>query len=450
MKRDLFSGLVVASFALPLCLAFGAATGLGPAAGLLTSVAAGFVAALLGGSRVQVTGPSAVFIVVVTGIVAVHGIAGLALATLLAGVLLAGFGALRLAPVFRRLPEPILVGFTAGIAVTLVVSQLKDLLGLTAPRLPVELFSNLAALAGLVSGTNLAALGLGTLTFVGVLSAERLLPKVPWALVAVVAGAAAVSGAHVSVPTLGGAFGPLTLAFHPFDFSSLTYRGVVDLLPSAFTLAFLGAVESLLSAGVADGLIPARHSPRRELIGQGAANAVSALLGGLPANGDVGRTVANLRSGGRSRLAAVVHSVVLCLVWAFLGFLASSVPLAVLAGLVISAAVRLVDFREFRLILKTTRADAMALVTTLVLTVAADLAFAVISGLLVALLFFARGVADRAKTVPSTRPELAQLPPGVHVVDLNGAFFFGASAQFDEAIRPLLDRANTVLLRRMR
>jgi SulP family sulfate permease len=447
MKRDILAGLVVAAFALPLCLAFGAATGLGPGAGLITSIAAGAVAALLGGSRVQITGPTAIFIVVVTGIVSTHGLAGLTVAILLAGVLLVAFGALKLAPAVRQLPEPILVGFTAGIAVVLVVSQVKDLLGLSAPHLPVEIFARIAALGGLAGTTNLAALGLGLATVAVLLVTERWLPRVPWALVIVAAGAVGSAWGLWSVPTLGSAFGNLTPSLRLFDVSGITFLTIVDLLPAAFTLAFLGAVESLLSAGVADGLVSSRHSPHRELVGQGLGNAVSALVGGLPATGALGRTTVNIRTGGRSRGAALVHCLVLGLVWFFLGSLAVFVPLAVLAGIVVSVALTMIDLGEIRLILKTTRADAWALVITFSVTVAVDLAVAVISGLLVVLLFFVRGMAEKVNIVSTSRTTATDLPPGTYVVDFDGAFFFGAAAKFDQALRPVLQQAQTVLLR---
>lgn len=453
--RDLRAGVMVAAFALPLCLAFGTASGLGPSAGLLTSVAAGFVAAFLGGSRVQITGPTAAFIVVVAGIVASHGIGGLVIATFLAGLLLVAFGALRLGTVLRFLPQPILVGFTSGIAVTLVVFELKDLLGLTTAGLPVDLVGRLAGLAGLAGQMNPWALGLGAATIVGVLAGERWFPKVPWGLAAVAAGALVTVFASLPVPTLASAVGILALGVTPLDFSGITYQTVIGLLPSAFTLAFLGAVESLLSASVADGLISDRHRPNTELIGQGWANAVSGLLGGLPATGAVGRTNVNIRSGGRSPLAAMAHSLVLLAVWAGLGFAAASIPLAVLGGLVVSVALRMVDFSEFRMILKTTQADGLALTTTFLITVMFDLAFAVITGLLVAFFFFVRDMAQSSHTVElgsrgtsaADRAVAAELPPGTHVLDLNGAFFFGAAGKFDEAIRPLLNRARTVILR---
>jgi len=445
--RDLRAGVVVAGFALPACLAFGAATGLGPGAGLLTSVVAGFIAALLGGSRVQVTGPTAAFIVVVTGIVASQGIPGLVIATFLAGLILVAFGILRLGLVIRFLPQPILVGFTAGIAVTLVVSQLRDLLGLAAPGLPVEIFERLAGLAGLLGQINLWALGLGLATAAVIALGDRWWPKVPWGLAAVVLAGLGTAVFGLPVPTLGQAFGPLTMTVHPIDFSGVTYQKVIQLLPSAFTLAFLGAVESLLSASVADGLVADRHRPNTELIGQGLANAVTAVFGGLPGTGAVGRTNVNVRFGGRTPVAALVHSVVLLAIWAGLGFLAASVSLAVLAGMIVVVAIRMVDFREFRLILKTTRSDAVALGTTFAVTIAVDLAFAVISGLLLAFFFFVRNMAQSSHTISSDRTLASDLPPGTHVLDLNGAFFFGAAGKFDEAIRPLLNRARTVILR---
>lgn len=454
LVRDLRAGLVVAAFSLPLCLAFGTAAGLGPAAGLLTSVVAGFLAALLGGSRVQVTGPTAAFLVVSAGILAVHGAAGLVIATFFAGLLLVGFGFLRLGPVLRFLPQPILIGFTAGIAVTLVVFELRDLLGLTVVGLPAELVGRLAGLAGVVGLANPWALGLGLVTALGITAGERWAPKVPWSLVALVLGTLASYFLVLPVPTLASAVGPLVLSVEPLDFSGITWNSLVQILPSAFTLAFLGAVESLVSASVADGLVADRHRPNTELIGQGVANAASALLGGLPATGAVGRTNVNVRSGGRTPLAALTHSLVLLAVWAGLGVLAGPVPLAVLAGIVIAVALRMVDYREFRLTLKATQADALALATTFAITVLFDLVFAVISGLLVAFFFFVRDMAQSSHTVElgargstADRSLAADLPPGTRVLDLNGAFFFGAAGKFDEAIRPLFNRARTIILR---
>jgi SulP family sulfate permease len=426
LGADLGAGIMVALFALPLCLAFGTASGLGPWAGLITSVAAG-IAAVLGGSRVQITGPTAAFIVVVGGVVTAHGIGGLAIATVLAGVLLVLFALFRLGPVFRLLPQPILVGFTAGIAVTLVISQVKVLWG--TDWLPANGWA-------LVVGA-IAALGVGV--------GDRWLPRVPWGLLAVIIGVLAVS-LGLPVPTLGTAFASEPL-LRPFDWSALNYQTILQLFPSAFTLAFLGAVESLLSASVADGLVGDRHRSNAELVGQGAANIFSALLGGLPATGATGRTNVNVRSGGRTPLAAITHSVVLLALWGVLGWAVTAVPVAVLAGIVVSVAFTMVDFREFRLILKTTQADALALITTFLVTIAVDLAFAVIAGLLVAFFFFVRGMAQSSRTISTDRTTAANLPPGVHVLDLDGAFFFGAAAKFDEAIRPLLVRAQTVILR---
>lgn len=423
LVRDIRAGLVVAGFALPLCLAFGAATGLGPTAGILTSVAAGLAAALLGGSRVQITGPSAYFIVAMGGIMAVHGATGVFVATFLAGLLLVAFGFLKLGPVLRLLPHPVLVGFTGGIAVTLVISQGQVLL------------------------TNPWTVGLGLCTAAVVVVGEFFWSKGPWTLLALVAGTAVSWAAGSPAPTLASAFAPVGPVIQPFRWELLTYSGVIGLLPAAFTLAFLGAIESLLSASVADALVSDRHRPHAELVGQGVGNTLSALLGGLPATGAMGRTNANIRSGGRSPMAAVVHSLVLLAALVLLGAFMAPVPLAVLSGIVMAVGIRMVDFREARLIFKTTQADALALVTTFGVTIAFDLAFAVISGLLVAFFFFVRGMAQSSHTFSSDRTLAADLPRGTHVLDLNGAFFFGAAAKFDEAIRPLLARARTIILR---
>jgi len=451
---DLRAGALVAAFALPLCLAFGAAAGLGPAAGVLTSIAAGAVAALLGGSRVQVTGPTAAFIVVAAGIVGAHGVGGLVVATFLAGVLMVAFGFLRLGSILRFLPQPILLGFTAGIAVTLGVYELKDLLGLTVADLATDVPGRLVGLLSTPELVNWWALGLGLGVTVLVRAGERWFPKVPWTLVALVVGTGTALVFVMPVPTVASAIGPQSLLIKTFDLSALGWSSLLQILPSAFTLAFLGSVESLLSASVADGLGADRHRPNTELIGQGAANLLSGLLGGLPATGAAGRTQVNVRSGARSPLAAVTHSVVLLLLWFLLGPWAGAIPLAVLAGLVLSVALTMVNLREFRLTLKTTQSDALALVTTFAVTVLFDLAFAVISGLLVAFFFFVRDMAQSSNTVEvghrgsgASDRLSGDLPPATHVLDLNGAFFFGAAGKFDEAIRPLFKRAQTIILR---
>lgn len=451
LVRDLQAGVVVAAFALPLCLAFGATLGLNPAAGLLTSVVAGFLAALFGGSRVQITGPTAAFLVVSAGIVAAHGAAGLAVATALAGLLLVAFGFLRMGPILRYLPRPILIGFTAGIAVTLLVFETKDLLGLAGTTMAVDLVGRVGGIAAGWGSFHPWALGLGLATVAVLVAGERWAPKVPWTLAVLVVGA--LVGLVTPVPTIASALGPLTLAVQPLDLSGLSWYSFVQILPSAFTLAFLGAVESLLSASVADGLVADRHRSNTELVAQGVANTVSGLVGGLPATGAVGRTNVNVRSGGRSPVAGLTHSLVLLAVWAGFGFLAGFVPLAVLAGLVISVAVHMVDYREFRLTLKATQADAFALLVTFAITVLFDLAFAVITGLLVAFFFFVRDMATSSHTVElddrnrGHHGPVGDLPPATRVLDLNGAFFFGAAGKFDEAIRPLFNKARTIILR---
>lgn len=443
---DLRAGVLVALFALPVCLAFGTAVGLGPGAGVLTSVVAGFFAALLGGGRVQITGPTAVFLVVSAAIVQDHGTGGLAIATLAAGLLLMAAGFFRLGPILRFLPQPILTGFTAGIAVTLVGFELKDLLGLTVAGLPANLVDRLAALAGLFPQMNGVALVLGLATAALALVGDRLFPKVPWYLVALVIASAVVAVFALPVPTIRSTLGAELVFAQPLDFSRITWGSLVQILPSAFTLAFLGAIESLVSASVADGLISDRHRPNTELIAQGVANAASALTGGLPATGATGRTSVSIRMGARTPLAGMFHALTLLGLWFLLVPWLGMVPVPALAGLVVAVALRLVNVQEFRLMLRTTQADALALGTTFVVTLLFDLVFAVITGLLVAFFFFVRDMAQSSHTAPD-RTRAAELPPGVRVLDLNGAFFFGAAAQFDEAIRPLLKEAQTIILR---
>lgn len=453
LPNELLAGLIVTAFALPLCVAFGTAVGLGPGTGVATSVVAGFFAALLGGARVQVSGPTAAFIVVAAGIVAVHGPGGLVIATFLAGILLVVFGFLKLGPILRFLPQPILIGFTAGIAVILLAFELKDLLGITT-WFPVDPADRATLLFRSLDQVRPVALVLGVVSILVVYLGERWAPKIPWPLILLVVTGAASAFHWVSVPTLATAFGPLVLGTHPLDFSGITLRSVVELLPSAFTLAFLGAVESLLTASVSDALISDRHRPNTELIGLGVANSLSAAVGCLPATGAAGRTHAAIRAGGRTPLAAMTHSVVLLGLWALVVPFAGSIPLSVTAGIVIAVAFRMVDFSDVRHMLKATQADRLALLTTFLVTVVFDLAFAVITGLLVAFFFFVRDMAQSSTTVElgsrnssGDRSAFADLPPGTHVLDLNGAFFFGAAGKFDEAIRPLFKRARTIILR---
>jgi len=445
LLRDIKAGLMVAAFAFPLCLAFGASTGLGPGVGLITSIVAGAAAALLGGSRVQVSGPTAAFIVVVSGIVALHGQAGLLVAALLAGGLMLLFGVLRLGLVLRYLPQPILVGFTAGIAVTLIVHTLLRMCGISVSVGHPNAVANLSAFFTNVDEFNPFALVLGLASAFVVYGGERWAPKVPWTLAAVVAGGLGAAAAGLPVTSVKDVFGELSLAPHPMH--SMSWQTLVDLVPAAFTLAFLGSVESLLSASVADGLSSERHRPNTELIGQGFANVASSLLGGLPATGALGRTNVNVRSGGRTPVAALFHSVVLLAAALLFAPWIPLVPVSVLAGVVLAVALRMADVKEFRRTLRATQSDALALLTTFGVTVLFDLAFAVISGLLVAFFFFVRDMAQTSHTISGDRRIEVDLPPGATVLDLNGAFFFGAAGKFDEAIRPLLKRSRTVLLR---
>lgn len=455
-SRDLFSGLILACVAIPLSLAFAIASGVSPAQGLLTAVIGGFVISLLGGSRVQIGGPTAAFIIIIFGIVAKWGVSGLIIATFMAGVILILFGIFRFGTAVRYIPQPIIIGFTAGIAVVIILGQAKDILGLSIDRLPLDFVSRTAAIVAGLPGFNPWSLLIGAVSFLLIALVSRWWPRLPGAFLVLVLVTWAAQAMKLPVATVASTFGTVGLSITPLDLGGITYQTFVDLLPAAFSIAFLGALESLLSASVADGMVGDRHNSTTELIAQGAANIASSFFGGIPAAGAVARTTINVQNGGRTPVAGIVQALVLFLLMLFFGSFTGLVPMAALAGLLLHVAYKMGEWKEFRLAFRTTRADALALMTTFLVTIFVDLVYAIISGLMVAAFLFIRNVAQTAGTVELKSRDQAEsdevridadLPPATFVLDLNGAFFFGAASKFEAGIRPLLPRAQTLILR---
>ncbi|WP_152219107.1 SulP family inorganic anion transporter [Pseudomonas sp. SCB32] len=444
--RNLVAGVIVGVVALPLAMAFAIASGVKPEQGIYTAILAGALVSLLGGSRVQIAGPTGAFIVILAGITARYGVDGLQIATLMAGAILVLLGVSRLGTIIRFIPAPVIVGFTAGIGVIIWVGQWKDFFGLPAvsgEHFHQKLWHLLQALPQLhLATTVLALLGLALVLFTPRIKA---LHRVPGPLVAMVVVTAIQSLFHFDgVATIGSAFGGIPQGLPSFSLPEVTLPRVLELIGPAFAIAMLGAIESLLSAVVADGMAGTRHDSNQELIGQGIANLVTPLFGGIAATGAIARTATNIRNGGSSPLAGVTHAVTLVLILLFLAPLASNIPLCALAAILFVVAWNMSEARHFLfMVRRAPRADVAILLITFLLTVFSDLVIAVNIGVILAMLHFMRRMASSVEVHADEGPELdvelrgrglAELPPGVLVYSIEGPLFFGAVETFERAL----------------
>jgi len=391
LVNDIVAGIVVAIIALPLSIALAIASGVTPERGLYTAIFAGFVIALLGGSNVQISGPTAAFATIVAGIVAKNGIEGLALATLMAGVILIVMGLLRFGKLIKFIPFTITTGFTTGIAVTLVIGQLKDFFGLSFNHSPIETLAKLKEAVICFETFNPWAILIGVLALVILIVWPKIkgVNKIPPSLIAVIVCAAIVKVFDMNVSTIGTQFENIPSGLPAFSVPSFSFETVKSVIPDAFTIAVLAAIESLLSCVVSDGMIGAKHNSNAELIGQGAGNIVSALFGGIPATGAIARTAANVKNGGRTPVAAVVHAIVLLLVLVVLMPYAKLIPMPVIAAILFVVAYNMSEWREFVHLIKTSpKSDICVLLTTFVLTVVFDLVVAICVGIVLAAVLF--------------------------------------------------------------
>ncbi|MGE4277479.1 MAG: SulP family inorganic anion transporter [Lawsonibacter sp.] len=453
--KDLISGLIVAIIALPLSIALAMASGVSPERGLYTAIVAGFLVSALGGSSVQISGPTAAFATVVAGIVAKSGMEGLTVATILAGIFLVLMGLLRLGNMIKFIPCTITVGFTAGIAVTILIGQIKDFLGLTFQKTPVETMEKLEQVAASVGTINVAALGIGCLALAILVIWPRFSEKISASLVAVIVTAAAVKLLNLPVNTVGDMYA-ISSALPALHVPAISYETVAAVLPDACTIAVLAAVESLLSAVVADEMIGTRHNSNMELVAQGIGNAASALFGGIPATGAIARTAANIKSGGRSPVAGMVHAAVLLLVLVFLMPYASLIPMPCIAAILFQVAYHMSGWRMVVGIVKRSpKSDIAVLLLTFFLTVVFDLVVAIAIGLTTACLLFMKRMADVAVIkewdyVEDTKDDQGRLkpvPPHVMVYEITGPMFFGAADKIPHMNR---DTEKNVLILRMR
>ncbi len=449
---DLVSGLIVGIVAIPLAIAFAIASGVTPDRGLATAIVAGFLISALGGSRVLIGGPTGAFVVIVYGIVQQHGLEGLLLATMMAGLLLVMFGLARLGTVIKYIPYPVTLGFTSGIGLVIFAGEVKDFLGLEMGSLPPGFIGRWGAYAAAIGTVNWWALGVGLFALAILVWWPRVSRGVPSPFVALVASTLVVYLAGLPVETIGDRFGHLGGGLPLPRLPHVDLALVPALIGPALTIAVLAAVESLLAAVVADGMIGDRHDSNMELIGQGIANLVTPLFGGIPATGAIARTATNVRAGGRTPVAGIVHSVMLLFVALFIGGLVERIPLATLAAILMVVAWHMGEWGVFRAELKGPGSDVAVLLTTFALTVLVDLTVAIEVGMVLAAFLFMRRMSEVASVSLVSTDEAGQgtipdLPKAVAVYEIDGPFFFGAAETFRETMHELAERPRILVLR---
>lgn len=455
--RDLGAGLTVGVIALSLCIGLGIASGVSPAAGLYTGIVGGFLVSALGGSRVQIGGPAGAFVGLVALIVAQYGLPSLLLCTMLAGVMLFAMGALGLGNLIKFIPHPVTTGFTCGIAVTILLTQVRPLLGLDLPTEPAEFLPKVAALGGALSTLHLPTALLGGASLAALLLWPKRWGRVPGSIAVVVAGTVAVALFGYPTETIGTRFGGIPRGLPEFAWPAFEWEHLGDLIRPAFTIALLGAIESLLSAVVADGLVDDRHDSNQELMAQGVANFAAPLFGGIPVTGVIARTAANVRSGAGTPVAGLVHAGFLLAVLLVAAPLAADIPLVVLAAVLAVVALRMGEWEEFILLARKPRGDAAVFLATFGLTVVFDLTVAVEVGMVLAAFAFIQRVADTTQVhamtgeqaVPGTQghePLPGPLPSGVVVYRVFGALLFGSAEKLDRIIRRSGGETKVVIL----
>lgn len=459
LVKDIVAGIIVAIIALPLSIALALASGVTPERGLYTAIVAGFIISFLGGSRVQISGPTAAFATIVAGIVARNGMEGLAVATIMAGILLILMGLLKFGKLLKFIPYTITTGFTLGIAVTIFIGQIKDFMGITLETKPVETIEKLKACIEGISTVNLQALLIGAVSLIILILWPKINRRIPASLIAVIAAAAIVKLFDLEVNTIGKLF-DISSKPPAFHFPTMNLHTIGSLMPDAITIAILAGVESLLSCVVADGMIGSKHRSNMELIAQGTGNIFSSLFGGIPATGAIARTAANVKNGGRTPIAGMVHAVTLFLILVVFMPYASLIPMPTIAAILFMVAYNMSEWREFVSLLKASpKSDILVLVATFVLTVAFDLVVAIEVGILMAAILFMKRMAEVAdvqswKYIDESDEEDMNDPEGIRlkkvpkhtlVYEINGPMFFGAADKFMNI--SLDDHAKVVILR---
>jgi len=449
--NDLLAGVIVGIVAIPLAIAFAVASGVSPEKGLATAVVAGFLISFFGGSRVQIGGPTGAFIVVVAGIVGTYGIEGLAISTMMAGVILILFGLFRLGAVLKFIPRPLTVGFTSGIALVIFTTQVKDALGLHPEHLPSGFLPKWEAYFSSLDQVNLVAVIITAVTILITIYGGRVFKRIPGSFLAILVITPVVALFHLPVHTIESVFGEIqgTISVH---FPHLDWTNLQHYIQPALTIAMLGAIESLLSAVVADGMIGGHHRSNTELIAQGIANLASPLFGGIPATGAIARTATNVKNGGRTPLAGMIHAVTLLLIMLFFGKWAKLIPMSVLAGILMVVAYNMSEWRSFRSVLKGSKYDILVLLTVFFLTVLVDLTVAIEVGIVLSALLFMQRM-GKLSSVESMEQDTdvienySALPRGVDVYEISGPFFFAAAQEYRDTLRNISYKSNVLILR---
>lgn len=461
LTGDVLAGVIVGIVALPLAIAFAIASGVSPEKGLITAVIAGLIISVLGGSRVQIGGPTGAFIVIIYAIVQEHGVNGLTIATFMAGFIIIGMGLARLGNYLKFIPYPLIVGFTSGIALIIFSSQVKDFFGLTMESVPADFVDNWIAYAGNFRNINWHAFAIATGTVVVALNFHRIASKVPGSIVAIVASTLIVYIFKIPVDTIESRFGEIPNSITLPVFPDIDFAIIKRLIQPAIAIALLGSIESLLSAVVADGMMGGRHRSNVELVAQGTANIFSALFGGIPATGAIARTATNIRNGGRTPVAGITHAIVLLLIMLLLAPVAKLIPLSCLAGILVVVAWHMGEWHHFYALLKSNRMDVIVMLTTFLLTIFFDLILAIEIGMILSSFIFMKRMSESTSIHASVNilgtdegnedipfeEELTNIPDGVLLYEINGPLFFGASQKFQEVITDLHQRPKILILR---
>lgn len=462
LLKDLTAGLIVGIVALPLAIAFGIASGVSPQQGIITAVIGGFIVSFLGGSRVQIGGPTGAFIVIVYGIIQNYGMNGLIIATLMAGVILLIMGFARLGSVIKFIPYPVIVGFTSGIAVVIFSSQIKDFFGLVIDKVPADFTEKWILYFEKFSTLNVWTFFIALLSLMIMIFWPKVSRKIPGSIIAIFVSTAIVQIFGLNVETIGSKFGEIPSVLPTPILPRLDFATIKGLIQPATTIAILAAIESLLSAVVSDGMIGKKHRSNAELIAQGTANVFSPLFGGIPVTGAIARTVTNVKNGGRTPVAGIIHAVVLLLIMLFFGKWAKLIPMASLAAVLVIVAYNMSEWRSFKNLLKSPASDVTVLVTTFLLTVIFDLTIAIEIGMLLAVFLFMHRMALVTNVGVVTREMKDEddedvldpnaiakriIPEGVEVYEINGPFFFGAASTFKDAIRTMEDPPKVRIIR---
>ncbi|MDD7159455.1 MAG: sulfate permease [Bacteroidales bacterium] len=464
LSADIMAGIIVGIVALPLAIAFGIASGVSPEKGIITAIVAGLLVSVFGGSKVQIGGPTGAFIIIIYGIIEQYGMSGLTIATFMAGAFLVLFGLLRLGTIIQYIPYPIVVGFTSGIAITIFSTQVKDFFGMQIEKVPSDFVEKWICYANNVSTTDLWSLFIGMLSLVTIIVLPRISKKIPGSLIAIILTTVVALVLRnylgiTSIETIGDRFS-ISSDMPGADVPELSWLTMKGLVQPALTIALLGAIESLLSATVADGVIGDRHNSNNELIGQGIANLVTPIFGGIPATGAIARTMTNINNGGRTPVAGIIHAVVLLLIFLFLMPLAKYIPMACLAGILVMVSYNMCGIPSFLGILRNPKSDITVLLVTFFLTIIFDLTIAIEVGIVIACLLFMRRMAETSDVqqvrdidveeesdLQSQHDEHLIVPQDIEVYEINGPFFFGAGNKAEELMTRFREKPSVRIIR---